>query len=235
MAPTYLICCQVDPTLHWANPPGGTAGRDMRPTFTATPAGTRVRCPLSPTYMVRWAWATRVTAMPKHGIFHLPTTSRRAMPRWAPGMTASRRRPTKSLAQLGGRGTPRSSIQTPKSCLDHLVSRSCARHDAAERLRWAGRLLHCPRRSGGRCRCARLLGDNSVAKLPGPAPARGDGAGTKYYEIPIAIAGSCLQQRWIAVLSRTRVCSSMGSPGRISRRPTSRRSGTRVSSATASW
>ena len=27
----------VDPTLHWANPPGGTAGRDSRPTFTATP------------------------------------------------------------------------------------------------------------------------------------------------------------------------------------------------------
>jgi FtsP/CotA-like multicopper oxidase with cupredoxin domain len=27
----------VDPTLHWANPPGGTSGRDMRPTFTATP------------------------------------------------------------------------------------------------------------------------------------------------------------------------------------------------------
>jgi len=27
----------VDPTLHWANPPGGTMGRDMRPTFTSTP------------------------------------------------------------------------------------------------------------------------------------------------------------------------------------------------------
>ncbi len=27
----------VDPTLHWANPPGGTAGRDSRPTFTDTP------------------------------------------------------------------------------------------------------------------------------------------------------------------------------------------------------
>ena len=27
----------VDPTLHWANPPGGTAGRDTRPTFTNTP------------------------------------------------------------------------------------------------------------------------------------------------------------------------------------------------------
>ena len=27
----------VDPTLHWANPPGGTEGRDMRPTFEETP------------------------------------------------------------------------------------------------------------------------------------------------------------------------------------------------------
>lgn len=27
----------VDPTLHWANPPGGMKGRDTRPTFTSTP------------------------------------------------------------------------------------------------------------------------------------------------------------------------------------------------------
>jgi FtsP/CotA-like multicopper oxidase with cupredoxin domain len=27
----------VDPTLHWANPPGGTTGRDTRPTFGSTP------------------------------------------------------------------------------------------------------------------------------------------------------------------------------------------------------
>jgi FtsP/CotA-like multicopper oxidase with cupredoxin domain len=27
----------VDPTLHWANPPGGTEGRDSRPTFSETP------------------------------------------------------------------------------------------------------------------------------------------------------------------------------------------------------
>ena len=27
----------VDPTLHWANPPGGTEGRDNRPTFLTTP------------------------------------------------------------------------------------------------------------------------------------------------------------------------------------------------------
>jgi spore coat protein A, manganese oxidase len=27
----------VDPTLHWANPPGGVSGRDMRPSFESTP------------------------------------------------------------------------------------------------------------------------------------------------------------------------------------------------------
>jgi FtsP/CotA-like multicopper oxidase with cupredoxin domain len=27
----------IDPTLHWANPPGGTTGRDTRPVFTSTP------------------------------------------------------------------------------------------------------------------------------------------------------------------------------------------------------
>jgi FtsP/CotA-like multicopper oxidase with cupredoxin domain len=27
----------VDPTLHWANPPGGVRGRDSRPTFSSTP------------------------------------------------------------------------------------------------------------------------------------------------------------------------------------------------------
>lgn len=27
----------VDPTVHWANPPGGKKGRDSRPTFTSTP------------------------------------------------------------------------------------------------------------------------------------------------------------------------------------------------------
>ena len=27
----------VDPTLHWANPPGGTEGRDTRPRFESTP------------------------------------------------------------------------------------------------------------------------------------------------------------------------------------------------------
>ena len=35
---TYLPhLLPVDPTLHWANPPGGVSGRDSRPTFAETP------------------------------------------------------------------------------------------------------------------------------------------------------------------------------------------------------
>jgi len=36
----------VDPTLHWANPPGGTTGRDGRPTFERTPGPYRGPVPL---------------------------------------------------------------------------------------------------------------------------------------------------------------------------------------------
>ena len=34
----------VDPTLHWANPPGGTEERDSRPTFTETPGRYTAQC-----------------------------------------------------------------------------------------------------------------------------------------------------------------------------------------------
>jgi spore coat protein A, manganese oxidase len=36
----------VDPTPHWANPPGGTEERDMRPTFTSTPGPYRGPVPI---------------------------------------------------------------------------------------------------------------------------------------------------------------------------------------------
>jgi FtsP/CotA-like multicopper oxidase with cupredoxin domain len=38
----------VDPTLHWANPPGGVDHRDTRPTFTATPGSYRGPVPMIP-------------------------------------------------------------------------------------------------------------------------------------------------------------------------------------------
>jgi spore coat protein A len=36
----------VDPTLHWANPPGGNAGRDSRPGFRSTPGSYRGPVPI---------------------------------------------------------------------------------------------------------------------------------------------------------------------------------------------
>jgi spore coat protein A len=36
----------VDPTLHWANPPGGNAGRDSRPVFSSTPGPYRGPVPI---------------------------------------------------------------------------------------------------------------------------------------------------------------------------------------------
>ena len=36
----------VDPTLHWANPPGGIVGRDDGRPSRPRPTGTRVRCRL---------------------------------------------------------------------------------------------------------------------------------------------------------------------------------------------
>ena len=38
----------VDPTLHWANPAGGVAGRDKRPTFDSTPGPYRGPVPMVP-------------------------------------------------------------------------------------------------------------------------------------------------------------------------------------------
>lgn len=38
----------VDPTLHWANPPGGAGGRDTRPAFAATPGRYEGPVPLVP-------------------------------------------------------------------------------------------------------------------------------------------------------------------------------------------
>jgi spore coat protein A len=44
---TYLPhLLPVDPTLHWANPPGGAAGRDTKPSFTSTPGPYRGPVPL---------------------------------------------------------------------------------------------------------------------------------------------------------------------------------------------
>ena len=73
-------------------------------------------------------------------------------------------------------------------CVDDLVPRPCARHDAPQRLRRPGRLLPRPRRAGRRRRRDRHA-VRDAAVLPGPAPRENDEfpPNKTYYEIPIAI------------------------------------------------
>ena len=44
----------VDPTLHWANPPGGVTGRDTRPGFDETPGPYTGPFPSSHTFTAQW-------------------------------------------------------------------------------------------------------------------------------------------------------------------------------------
>ena len=153
---TYLPhLLAVDPTLHWANPPGGAAERDTRPTFTTTPGPYTGPVPMVTHVHGAVGVVMKATAMPRRGICPPPITFQANMPLWAPGMTASRPRPTRSSAWHGGRVTPPSSIPT-RTAPHHLVPRSCARHEAVERVCRAGRLLHRPRRTRRRFLRARL-------------------------------------------------------------------------------
>jgi hypothetical protein len=139
----------VDQTLHWANPPGGAAGRDTRPTFGATPAPYTGPVPLvthvhgavgvgdeSDGYAEAWFLpdANNIPdgyGHPRHLVQLLRREGSRTLRRY-----------------LGARlrGLP---VSEPQSSVDHLVPRSRARHDASQRLRRARRLLHRPRRAGG--------------------------------------------------------------------------------------
>jgi hypothetical protein len=73
----------VDPTLHWANPPGGAAGRDMRPAFTSTPGPYTGPVPIV-THLHGGTARKKATAMPRPGSCPRQTTSRAASPQWVP-------------------------------------------------------------------------------------------------------------------------------------------------------
>jgi len=103
----------VDPTLHWANPPGGIAERDMRPIFTSTPGP--YTGPIPMVTHVHGAvgvgdesdgYAGRRGTCPRQ------LTSPGTMRLRAPGTTSSRPRPRWATAPPGGPASPPSSTRT---------------------------------------------------------------------------------------------------------------------------
>jgi hypothetical protein len=178
----------VDPTLHWANPPGGTDGRDMRPTFTETPGPYTGPVPIvthlhgghssqeSDGYAEAW---------------YLPAADNipAGYATEGTGTTASgTSKPAGCGLATGHGGVP--TCQRPAR--DHdLVSRPHARHDALERLRRPRGFLSVARRAG-RQGDRHTAGTGTGARRP---------AGHEILRDTDRDPGPLLQQGRLAVLS----------------------------------
>ncbi|MFG2061773.1 multicopper oxidase [Micromonospora sp. NPDC048871] len=166
----------VDPTLHWANPPGGIAGRDSMPTFTETPGPYIGPVPMvvhlhgghsreeSDGYPEAW-YLPRAKNIPAGfatvGSFYdefRRKFERRHGIKWKPG-TATFHYDNDQRA-------------TTAWFHDHTLGMTRQNVYAGP----AGFYLL----RGGKS-------DLPPGVLPGPAPAIGDKPGTRYYEIPLAI------------------------------------------------
>ena len=170
----------VDPTLHWANPPGGTAERDMRPTFATTPGPYTGPVPLVTHVhgmgnVADWsdgyaeAWYLPDAANIPAGYATVGTWydffKTKSGLSWAPGAATfnypNDERPSTAWYHDHALGMTRLNVYAGPA--GFYIIRSNAAADN-------------PTVVGG-----------GAATLPGPAPQFGDGPGTKYYEIPIAI------------------------------------------------
>lgn len=166
----------VDPTLHWANPPGGEEGRDGHGTFTAAPGPYTGPVPI----------VTHV-----HGA-HAAEESDGYTEAWY--LPAARNIPA-GYARVGSRydafrtkaGQVRGSDWAPGTATFHYDN-----DQPAANLWYHDHTLGMTRLNvyAGPAGFYLLRGgayDLEPGALPGPAPARGDAPGTAYYEIPIAI------------------------------------------------
>jgi spore coat protein A, manganese oxidase len=174
----------VDPTLHWANPGGGVAGRDRRPLFDATPGPYTGPVPIithvhgavgvgdeSDGYAEAWFLpdARNIpSGYAENGTwyrFFSEKAADRSGVRWQPG-TATFQYPNAGRAATDWYH-------------DHTLGMTRLNVYAGP----AGFYII----RGGPGDAVIDARDGSRAKLPGPAPAAGDRPGTTYFEIPIAI------------------------------------------------
>jgi spore coat protein A len=166
----------VDPTLHWANPPGGKDGRDMRPFFESTPGPYTGPVPMvthlhgghnteeSDGYAEAW---------------YLPV-ARNIPPRFADVGSyykQFRQKFEETWHQPWDRGTAvfqYENDQRPSTLWFHDHVLGMTRVNV-----YAGPAGFYVVRGG--------LDDLAEGVLPGPAPELGDPPGTRYYEIPIVV------------------------------------------------
>ena len=166
----------VDPTLHWANPPGGTSGRDSTPDFTATPGPYTGPVPI----------VTHVHGAHVHQEFDgypeawfLPAANNIPAGYARRGTYYDKFKPAaeKMLNQSWPTGSAVFQYNNDQRATtlwyhDHTLGMT--------RLNvYAGPAGFYLLRGGP--------ADLAPALLPGPAPALGDRTGKKYYEIPLAI------------------------------------------------
>jgi len=166
----------VDPTLHWANPPGGTAGRDMRPTFTSTPGPYTGPVPIvthlhgghstqeSDGYAEAWFLPAANNVPAGFAIEGTWYNAFKDMSKKAYGVAWE---PGTSVFQYAN-----DQRATTMWYHDHTLGMTRVNVYAGP----AGFYLL----RGG-------PDDMAAGVLPGPAPALGDPPGVKYHEIPIAI------------------------------------------------
>jgi bilirubin oxidase len=165
----------IDQTLHWANPPGGVAERDMRPT---NPTAAPYKGPVPIITHVHGAHvAADSDGYPE--AWYLPAATNIPAGYATEG---SRYGSFKAAAaeRFGGAWEPGSAVFQYDN------------HQRATTLWYHDHTLGMTRANvyAGPAGFYLLRGgpdDDVSGTLPGPAPAFGDAPGTKYYEIPIAI------------------------------------------------
>ena len=162
----------VDPTLHWANPPGGTAGRDTRPTFTSTPG--RYTGPVPIVTHAHGAVGVGDESDGYAEAWYLPAAGN--IPAgFATEGTWYDFFAGKAAANYGcdlGAGVRHLPVPQPGPGGDHLVPRPRPGDDPAQRVRRTGRVLHHPRRTRRRRRRARQPHRTRRRRCPGRRPGR---------------------------------------------------------------
>jgi len=164
----------VDPTVHWANPPGGETGRDMPPTFESTPGPYTGPVPIT-THL--HGGDTQDHSDGYAEAWYLPAA--RNIPDGF-ATEGSRYEYFRGKSPLGGSWGPGNAVfeyangQRATTMWYHDHTLGMTRLNV-----YAGPAGFYLLRGGP--------DDLPTGVLPGPAPKVGDGPGTRYYEIPVAI------------------------------------------------